>query len=197
MSPAIRALDRLASMGRSLGITVVLAAQETAQVAIGKKGNYGAWAISGRLQQNHWKNIMGTGGKKPAMSVKPGRFGYVVAGQGVVFQAAYPDLKRQGARLAAWALGGDSVLDVKALMQQHETAPFPSSAPVTTADRTVEYVTLSDFAEGNGVGTAWLRSRRDRDQDFPASVGRGEKNASLYALAELVAWFAGQDSPTR
>jgi hypothetical protein len=195
MSPAVRALDRLASMGRSLGITVVLAAQETAQAAIGKKGNYGAWAIAGRLQQNHWKNIMGAGARKPAISVKPGRFGYVVAGQATVFQGAYPDVKAHGGRLAAWASGGDSLLDVKALMQQQETAPFPSSAPVTADQRTEEYVTLSQFAASTGKDLVWLRSRRDRDRaGFPAEVGKGAKNASLYVLDSLSAWLDVQDA---
>lgn len=193
-SPALSALDRLASQGRSLGINVVLAAQETAQVHIGSRSSYGAFAVAGRMPQNAWRMILGAGGKKPPISARPGRFGYIVAGEATVFQAAYPDLKQHGGRLTEWALGGDALLNVQELMQQQHTAAFPRWEPVTSTDATVEQVTLRDFAERNGLHLGYLRSRADRDPDFPDHVGLGPKNAKLYALSDLEYWTSQQET---
>jgi hypothetical protein len=190
-SPALTALDRLASQGRSLGIHVVLAAQETAQVHIGSRTSYGAFAIAGRMTPSAWRMVMGPGTKKPAISATPGRFGYVVGGRAVAFQAAYPDLKRFGARLLAYALGGDAPLNVQQLMQQQHTPAFRRWEAATAEDPTVDQVTLREYAERNGLTVAWLRSRADRDPEFPPPVGRGEKNAGIYAAADLDYWRNG------
>lgn len=194
MSPAIRALDRLSSMGRTLGITVVLAAQETAQVSIGKKGNFGSWAIAGRLPVNHWRNIMGTGTKKPAIKSTPGRFGWVVAGNATVFQAAYPELDtskeiRQSARLQAWATGGEPLLDVKAMMIQGETAPFPSSTPESSP--TDPHISLSTFALQNGEKVTWFHNRRTRDAEFPRPVMR-RGSTDVYSEADLATYYSAR-----
>jgi hypothetical protein len=187
-SPALTALDRLNDQGRSLGINVVLAAQETKEVHIGSRNSLGAFGIAGRLPANAWRLVMGPGTSKPGISAKPGRFGWVVAGQATVFQAAFPDLKKHTDRIREWALAGEQILDVQGLMYQDGTATFPSSGPVTT-DVTETQVSLSRFATDNGVGLSWLRSRRDRDPDFPEPIGVGAKNTSLYREVDLSTWL--------
>lgn len=168
MSPAVRALDRSASMGRTLCITVLLAAQATAQQDIGKRNNYGAWAIAGRMAANHYKNL-GVA-SKPGISAKPGRFAYVVAGQATVFQAAYPDLKRHSERLKEWARGGEPLLNVKMMMTQQETAAFPSVSPVSSGGKTEPFVTLGEYAIARGWTIAKVRNDRARKPGFPDPV---------------------------
>lgn len=198
-SPALAALDRLASQGRSLNINVILAAQETAKVDIGSRNNFGAFVLAGRLPVPSWRLVMGPTTKKPAMSSKPGRFGYVVAGQATVFQGAFPDLKFHADRLIDWATDGDAPLNMNDLMQQqHEVPPFPSpggDAGASPEDDTEELVTLRQFADLEDVPftlTA-LRLRSQRDgRNFPDPQGTGEQNAKLYRLSDLYEWLAQQ-----
>lgn len=187
-SPALAALNRLTSQGRALGITVMLAGQETAEQKIGSRASFGSFAISGRMGANHWRTVMGAGARKPAISGLPGRFGYVVAGQVSVFQSAYPNLKNERVRLLDWAMAGEPILDVQALLYQQESAPFPSSEPGTAP--TEVHTTLSQFAVLNQVDREWLRSRSARDRNFPASIGRGAQNANLYREDDLAIWLA-------
>lgn len=173
-APAIGALAGLGAMGRSLNITLVMVGQETAKNEIGSKSNYGAWAIAGNMGPNHWRTVMGPGGKKPAMSTRPGSFGYVVGGQATVFQGAYPQLDTakevlHSARLTEWATSGDAPYDARELLQQVADAPMPSPDPVAADDVTQEYVTLSDMVT-DGVTLTMLRTWRGRHADFPASV---------------------------
>jgi hypothetical protein len=191
LSPAVRALDRLASMGRTLCITVLLAAQATAQQDIGKKNNYGAWAIAGRMASNHYKNIGVS--PKPAISAKPGRFAYVVAGHATVFQAAYPDLKRQSERLKAWARSGATLCDVKAMMQQGETAAFPSVSPVTSEAATEPFLTLSEYTMKHpDIPVTKLRSDRDRDREnFPKHVTK-TGSTFRYRESDLDSYYEGR-----
>lgn len=200
-SPALAALDRLASQGRSLNINVLLAAQEVAKVDIGSRNNYGALAVAGRLPTPSWRLAMGAGSKKPAISTRPGRFGYVVGSEATVFQAAYPDLKHHADRLTAWATQGEQLLDVRELMQQYATPAFPSSEAITTVESTQTQVTLGEFAAQIADDTAdkaevnrklaWLRSRRDRDEAFPEHVGTAGA-AKLYSLDDLADWHEDQ-----
>lgn len=187
-SPALAALDRLASQGRSLGINVLLAAQEGAQVDIGSRSSYGAFAVAGRMKDSVWRLIQGSGSRKPAISTKPGRFGWVVGGATQVFQAAFPDLKKHGARLLDFALSGDAPLNVTELMQQQYTASYPSSQGAATEDATVEYVTLRQYADSRGIGLTALRSRVERAKDAPPVVGTGSNNANLFERSALDAW---------
>jgi len=194
LSPALAALDRLAAQGRSLNINVILGAQEGAKVDIGSRTSFGAFALAGRLPQNVWRLVMGAGSRKPSMSSLPGRFGWVVAGQATVFQAAFPDVKHQPERLADWAQSGDSLLDVRELMQQHDTPTFPMPEAVTTADRTEEFVTLRDFSEANDIKIITLRSWRDRYPGFPLPAGVGANNVSIYNEKDLSDWLAEHES---
>lgn len=193
-APALAALDRLASMGRSFGINVVLAAQEVTKADIGSRNNFGAFALAGRLPVGAWRLVGGTAMKKPAISSKPGRFGYVVAGTATVFQAAYPDLKMESERLIAFATGGDRLLDVRVMMQRHDVPTFPSwDAAASAQDSTEEYVTLRDFSELEEVpytlSALRLHSQRD-GRNFPDEMGTGEKGAKLYRLDDLYEWLA-------
>lgn len=195
-SPALAALDRIASQGRAFNINVILAAQEVTKADIGSRNNFGAFALAGRLPVGAWRLVMGPGAKKPAMSIRPGRFGYVTGGEATVFQAAYPDLKRHSARLVGWATGGAPLLDVKLLMQQHESAPFPSSEPVA-AEATLPLaltVTLPEYASQRpGLTLAQLQTWRARYRDqFPGHEAIGYKGAHLYLPDKLDAFVSGR-----
>jgi hypothetical protein len=193
-APALAALDRLASMGRSFHINVVLAAQEVTKADIGSRNNFGAFALAGRLPQAAWRLVGGSGMRKPAMKSTPGRFGYVIAGEATVFQAAFPDLKRQSEQMIAFATSGNPLLDVRVMMQQHEGVPFPRWEPAASPeDDTEEYVTLRDFAALEEVpySLAALRLHAQRDgREFPDSQGTGENNAKLYRLTDMFEWLA-------
>jgi hypothetical protein len=193
-SPALAALDRLASMGRSFGINVILAAQEVTKADIGSRNNFGAFALAGRLPVGAWRLVNGPGSKKPAMSTKPGRFGYAKAGEATVFQAAYPDLRQHADRLIQWATEGEPLLDVRTMMQQHEGVPFPRWEPAASPeDDTVELVTLRQFVDQDGVDLTLnaIRLHAQRDgRDFPDHQGVGVQNAKLYRLEDLTEWYA-------
>ena len=192
LSPAIRALDRLSSMGRTLCITVLLAAQATAQQDIGKKNNYGSWAIAGRMAANHYKNI---GVAKPAIAGRPGRFAYVVAGHATVFQAAFPDLKKHSDRLMDWARSGDAPLDVKVMMRVVGEVAYPSSMPPSSEPVTDELtVTLREYSLMRpDVNVKRLNNDRDRNpEDFPAPVQRPAKGGWRYREEELGEFYRGR-----
>jgi len=79
-------------------------------------------------------------------------------------------------------------LDVKAMMQQQDVShPFPSSAPVTTQESSLW--TLADFAEAYALELGKVRSRKDRDVEFPEPAERGQKKAGMYRAADLEAWL--------
>lgn len=194
MSPAIKALDRLSSMGRSLMINVILGGQETAQQVIGRRSNYGAFSIGGRTGESHWKNI---GTRKPAISSSPGRFGYVVAGHVTVYQAPFMDLKRERERLVAWATGGEPLLNVRTMMSSYDGGvSFPSSRPVDTttdsgevwqAEQESDRTTLTIWAAGAGLNVATVRQWALRYPEFPAPVGTLGKSRA-YSREALDTW---------
>ena len=195
MSPAIKALDRLSSMGRSMNINVLLGAQETAQQVIGRRSNYGAFSVGGRTSEGHWKNL---GTKKPAISSSPGRFGYVVAGRTTVFQAPFMDLKKERDRLVAWATGGEELLDVRAMMSSYDAGvPFPSSEPVDTTtggsgdlwlvDQESDRTTLPEWSAACGLNVATVRQWALRYPEFPEAVGTLGRSRA-YSRAALDAW---------
>jgi len=187
-APAIGALNRIGSMGRSLNITLVMAGQETAQQYIGTRSNYGAWAVAGRMAPNHWRTIMGAGGKKPPMGVQPGRFGYVVGGHAVAFQAAFPDVKHDPDTLTRWATSGERMWSAATLLQQYEETHNSRSEPVAADDDTHELVTLRDMVT-DAVTIVMLRTWRNRYPDFPDAVEtRGREQ--WFDRAEMAAWIA-------
>ena len=190
LSPALAALDRLAAQGRSLNINVILGAQEGAKVDIGSRTSFGAFALAGRLPQNVWRLVMGAGTRKPAMSALPGRFGWVVAGAARVFQAAFPDVRYRPERLIEWATAGDPLLNVREMMIRPDTPTFPTSQAGSSQNRTEEFVTLSQFAQANGVNRVFLDNQRKRSQNFPRPVGTGANNASLFNITDLDLWYA-------
>lgn len=207
-SPALVALDRLNSMGRVLGITVLLAGQESASQHIGSRSNYGSFLVAGRMAANHFKNV-GTP-RKPAMSAVPGRMAYIVAGQATVFHAAFPDVKHHPDRLWDWAIGGKPIYNVKLAMDGFNGARWPVAEPlhnaateeVMTSDESAaspssepmssEIVTLAEYAEDHPESPLGrLKNARDRraTSGFPEpvkTVGRTQ----LYREAELDAWAA-------
>lgn len=195
MSPAIKALDRLSSMGRTMNINVILGAQETAQQVIGRRSNYGAFSVGGRTAENHWRNI---GTKKPAISSRPGRFGYAVAGSVTVFQAPFMDLKKERERLVAWATGGEPLLDVREMMSSHEAGvAFPSSEPVDTTtdgsgdlwlvEQAGDRVTLPQWAVARGLNVATVRQWSTRYPEFPVAVGTLGRSRA-FSREALDAW---------
>lgn len=178
-SPALAALDRLSSQGRSLGIHILLAGQETAERAIGSRANFGAFAVAGRMPANKWK-LTGAA-RKPAISTRPGRFGYVCGDTVTVFQAAYPDLKHHSARLVEWAFSGPRrPLDVQALMMmQHASHTFPSSEPASSL------ISISGFIGVEGARTWFANQKQRYPERFPQSVETGPKGSLLYREEDL------------
>lgn len=194
MAPAIRALGRIGAMGRSLNITLVMAAQETEARYIGTRAHYGAFAVAGRMAQQHWKTVGGTGFQKPGITTRPGAFGYVVGGQATVFQAAFPDVAHDPTWLRDWATQGEELLDARALLQQDDNAGMASPGPVAAhpvADDTIEMVTLRDMVQ-DGVTLVQLRTWRNRYPDFPAPVQiRGQEH--WFSRADLASWIANRN----
>ncbi len=197
-SPMLAALDRLASQGRSLGIHILLAGQETAERHIGSRANFGAFAVAGRLPAAKWK-LTGAA-RKPAISTRPGRFGYVCGDQVTVFQAVYPDLSNHSARLREYAFGGQvPPLDVQAMMMStYDAHAFPSSGVISSVSVTgfVEGLALAD--EARDAARVWFRNQRDRYASrFPEEVERHGRTA-LFSEADLEAywmrWHEGVDS---
>jgi hypothetical protein len=189
-SPMLAALDRLASQGRSLGIHILLAGQETAERHIGSRANFGAFAVAGRLPAAKWK-LTGAA-RKPAISTRPGRFGYVCGDQVTVFQAVYPDLGEHSARLREYAFGGElPPMDMQELMMnQYATHTFPSSDGGSSL--TAEQVTTTDFVFGLGVQGAktWFDNQKKRyPERFPAPAATGTKGALLYWEEDLQAYW--------
>jgi hypothetical protein len=204
-SPALVALDRLNSMGRSLGVTVLLAGQESASQHIGSRSNYGSFAMAGRLAANHYKNVGVP--RKPAMTAGPGRMAYVVAGQATVFQAAYVDVKGHPDRLWEWATAGEPITSVTELMTgggaafpvaspnlkdlptpvitSQETATIPSSEVITSAT-----VTLAEYQAARPAlpKTLMANARTRRPEAFPEAVNLGKKPLR-YVEAELDAFL--------
>jgi hypothetical protein len=190
-SPALSALDRLNSMGRSLGITVLLAAQESASQHIGSRSNFGSFAIAGRMAANHYKNIGVP--RKPVIASTPGRFAYAVAGEKTPFQAAFPDLKQHSERLWQWATSGQEVLNMNEVTQQ-EGATFPRSEPGSPGSGS-PLCTLAEYAVMHPETTIEaLKNDRKRYPDiFPTSAGkRGQSD--LYAPAALAAWVTRKNT---
>jgi hypothetical protein len=178
-SPALAALDRLSSQGRSLGIHILLAGQETAERSIGSRANFGAFAVAGRMPANKWK-LTGAA-RKPAISTRPGRFGYVCGDQVTVFQAAYPDLKHESARLLEYAFSGEvAPLDVQALMMmEHASHTFPSSEPASSL------VSVSGFIASEGARTWFANQKQRYPERFPQPVDTGPKGSLLYREEDL------------
>lgn len=204
-SPALSALDRLNSMGRSLGITLLLAGQESASQHIGSRTNYGSFCIGGNLAPNHWKNV-GVG-RKPAITGARGRMGYVVAGAATVFQAAYVDVKHHPDRLWEWATSGAPIVSVTELMAGGGVAAFPAASPnlrdmPTDPSAAIEESATFASSEASGAATASTREYREarprlglaatwaKNADkatFPAPVNPGGRPLR-YSVAELDAW---------
>lgn len=191
-SPALTALDRLSSQGRSLGINVILAAQSHRQNDIGPRDNFAASAIAGRMPDAAWRAF---GAKRPAVGTQPGRFGYVIGQSATVMQTAFPDLKHHAERLIEFATGGEQILDVQVMMTQHEMPPFPSSGAVSSDHDTPVYFTLREFAVQNDIPVTTLNNWRQRDTQFPepaATVGTTKK----YWEHELTAYAASRNGET-
>jgi hypothetical protein len=207
-SPGLVAMDRLNSMGRSLGFTVILAGQESASQHIGSRSNFGVFLMGGRMAANHYRNVGIS--RKPAMSGSPGRMAYVVAGTATPFQAAYVDAKGEPDRLWEWATAGKPLYNVKLAMDGATGARWPAAEPlhnapteeVMTSDDSAaspssepmssEIVTLAEYAESHPESPLGrLKNARDRraTSGFPEpvkTVGRTQ----LYLQAELDAWAA-------
>lgn len=198
-SPAIIAIDAVLSQARAVQINVIMAGQETAEQKVGSKVNYGAWAVGAKMERNHWRNV-GADRKPTTNTTVRGRWGWVNGGQVTMFQAVFPDLANHTARLRIWAMGGEERYDVIAAMQHVNSVTIPWSEAITTdpdptpaiASAEVQ-VTLRDFADGHDVTVGQLRSAKDRDENFPRSVGsRG--SSLLYSLAELERWLDARSS---
>jgi hypothetical protein len=163
-SPALVALDRLNSMGRSLGITMLLAGQESASQHIGSRSNYGSFCIGGNMAPNHWKNV-GVG-RKPAITGARGRMGYVVAGQATVFQASWVDVKGHPDRLWEWATSGAPIVSVTELMAGGGAAAFPAASPNLRDEPTDPSAATEESAtipSSGGSGAAVVTAREYRE----------------------------------
>lgn len=188
-SPAVSALNRCLSMGRSLNVTILQVSQESAEQKIGSRSNFGSYAIAGRMAENHWRNV--GAGKKPPISTTAGRFGYVVGGRVTVFQGAFPDLKKHSDRLREWALDGAPRLDIEELMTQTVNNTSPWSEPMSSGEDTEAHCTLAEYAATTGITITTLRNAKARPrqgESFPESIGlRG--TAQLFRGADLDTYF--------
>lgn len=205
-SPALVAMDRLNSMGRSLGYTVILAGQESASQHIGSRSNFGSFLMGGRMAANHYKNVGVS--RKPSIGASPGRMAYVVAGQATPFQAAYVDAKGEPDRLWEWATDGKPIYNVKLAMDGVSAARWPVAEPLHNAP-TEEVigsteggtspsseairsavVTLDEYTAAHpGLPKTKLKNGKARGEGFPEpakTVGR----SLLYWEADLDAWVA-------
>lgn len=195
LAPAIKALNRIGAMGRSLNITLVMAAQETEQRYIGTRSNYGSWALAGNMGPNHWRTIMGPGGKKPGMPATPGSFGRIVNGHAVAFRAGFPDVKNDPDWLRTWATQGEQIWDAAALLQQGGNADMPRPEPVADEpvadDDTIEMVTLRDMVTEE-ISLVQLRTWRNRYPDFPQPV-RIDGQTHYFDRAAVAAWIANRN----
>lgn len=206
-SPALVALDRLNSMGRSLGITVLLAGQESASQHIGSRSNYGSFCMGGNMAPNHWKNV-GVA-RKPAITGARGRMAYVVAGTATVFQASWVDVKHYPDRLWEWATSGEPITSVTQLMAGGGAAAFPVASPNLRDEPTDEMigseetptipssdvigsalVTLEEYQRARpALPKTFLANAKKRTPEaFPAATNPGRKPLR-YAEAELDAFL--------
>jgi len=185
-SPMLAALDRLSSQGRSLGIHILLAGQETAERNIGSRANFGAFAVAGRMPVAKWKLTGAV--RKPAISSKPGRFGYVVASDVTVFQAAYPDLKHHSERLLNWAFSGPvRPLNVQEMMMMTVDAhTFPSSE--ASSSTITEFIVTLPEEDRQGART-WLNNQKQRHPErFPQPIGQNG-SSDLYDAEALASYW--------
>ncbi|MBN1174542.1 MAG: hypothetical protein JXA67_20405 [Micromonosporaceae bacterium] len=194
--PAIAALNRITSKGRSLNIIVLLAGQETSTVAIGSRSNFSAWACAGRMGPNHFKTLMGSGGKKPAIAIRPGSFARIEGGEATVFQAAFPDLGGDPDWIREYAMGGVPSWDTTVLMTQQADESMRRSGAGSSGSATAVLVTLGEFARSRGLKLTDLQNWRKRDAEFPApasTVGSTHRYDET-ALASYVAGRNGEQS---
>lgn len=197
-SPAIFGIDAVLSQARAVQINIIMAGQETAEMKVGSKVNYGAWAIGSKMERNHWRNV-GADRKQPSPATARGRWGWVNGGQVTMFQAVFPDLANHTARLRIWAMQGERY-DVIEAMQYINKVTSPWSEAITSdpdptpaiASAPVQ-VTLREFSDGHDITIMALRSAKDRDPAFPKSVGAHGRSA-LYSLAAMEEWLDGRTS---
>ncbi len=198
-SPAITAIDAVLSQARAVQINVIMAGQETAEPKVGAKVNYGAWAISAKMEKNHWRNV-GADRKPTTNTTIRGRWGWVNGGQVTMFQAAFPDLRNHTARLRIYAMTGEERYNVVEAMQQvtsvsnawsEAIASDPDPTPAI-ASAPVE-MTLREFSDGHDVTVVKLRNAKDRDPAFPKPIGKRGPSGT-YHLADLEEWLDGQTS---
>jgi hypothetical protein len=206
-SPALVALDRLNSMGRSLGITVLLAGQESASQHIGSRSNYGSFCVGGNMAPNHWKNV-GVA-RKPAITGGRGRMAYVVAGVATVFQASWVDVKHHPDRLWEWATSGEPITSVTELMAAGGAAAFPVASPNLRDEPTDEMigseetatipssgvigsalVTLEEYQRARPAlpKTLLANAKKRTPETFPAATNPGKKPLR-YLEADLNAFL--------
>lgn len=197
MSPALTALQNLASMGRELRVHIVMAGQSLTAKATGgpeTRENFGG-RMFGQASAAQWRMLAPQIKKAPQKRGVPGRW-HIVVGETVrELQVPFSDLKNESARLIGYATGGKEVPDVSAMLalwlagqggeggweegadQQEYNASDPPPPPGISLRRFAEDV-RPDISEKQ-----WKRWRAR--PDWPSWVGIGGRNTHLFDPSHL------------
>jgi len=191
MSPALTALQNLASMGREMRVHIILAGQSLSAKAVGgpeTRENFGG-RMFGRATQAQWRMLAPQIKKAPAKQGPPGRW-HIVVGETVrEFQVPFSDIKGQEPRLIEHATGGKEIPDVVEMMAAWdgggggEELNNSSSEPPTPAG-----ISLRQYADESGINLATLQKWRERRSDFPSWVGLGARGVQLFERDHLRAY---------
>ena len=191
MSPALTALQNLASMGREMRVHIILAGQSLSAKAVGgpeTRENFGG-RMFGRATQAQWRMLAPQIKKAPAKQGPPGRW-HIVVGETVrEFQVPFSDIKGHEARLIEHATGGKEIPDVVEMMAAWdgggggEELNNSSSEPPTPAG-----ISLRQYADESGINLATLQKWRERRSDFPSWVGLGARGVQLFERDHLRAY---------
>lgn len=193
MSPALTALQNLASMGREMRVHIILAGQSLTAKAVGgpeTRENFGGRML-GRATMAQWKVLAPQIKKPPAKQGPPGRW-HIVVGETVrEFQVPFSDMKNEEARLIEFATGGLAMPDVPAMMAEAEMDGWGGGGEPDNASSeppTPEGISLRLYAEEAGINLATLQKWRERRTDFPAWVALGARGVQLFDRDHLRAY---------
>lgn len=194
MSPALRALRGLASKGRELRMHILTAGQSLTSNAMGgpeARESFAGRALS-RATRAQWKMLAPQIKQPPMKNGALGHWHVVVGDEIWEFQAPFCDLKNKTspasvAELTAWALGGEPLPDVPAMMLSLSPAPSASGNTASEAGTGTAGIVLSEYVDSRpGLKLETVKKWRTRfPDDFPDALGETSAGAKLYDEAEL------------